>query len=76
MEQELTRVLDKLEKIDANVTALDKKLDVQFAALPVHFVTRLEYNDAKHKLDINRRWTVGTVISVVGLILTQLHRIF
>jgi hypothetical protein len=65
MENETLRVLQKLDDLNEKVTAMDKKLDVTFAELPVHFVTRAEYDTAKKELIVTRRWTMGTVVAVL-----------
>ena len=57
-----------MDKLDNSVTALDKKIDVKFAELPVHFVTRLEYEATKKEATVTRRWTMGTVVSIVAIL--------
>lgn len=68
MDNETQRILQKLDSLNDGVKALDKKFDVKFAELPVNFVTRSEYKDDKHAVVVTRRWTMGTVVAVLGLI--------
>ncbi len=79
MNSDTLRILERLDIIQTSIHDLDKRIEVsgavfdtKLAHIPAQYVSKDEYKEDKRIVTVTRRWTIGTVIAVVGLVLNNI----